>query len=87
MYWVAFHELNSCRSYGLAPGPIPYTAIMDYARAHGFSDEQTDTLLRHTRAMDQAYFDYNKKKQEKDKKPIGNKPGKSPLGQGVGKFR
>jgi len=68
LYWTAFHELNTCRSYGFTPGPIPFTAIMDYARAHEFSEDQTETLFHHVRVMDQAYLDYNHRKSEQRRK-------------------
>lgn len=65
LYWTAFHELNSCRSFGMGLGPIPHTAILDYAQAYGFSEDQFDTLVFHVRAMDRAYLDYNQREQKK----------------------
>ena len=77
LYWTAFNELNTCRSLGMGPGPIPFTSVLDYARAHGFSEEQTETLFHHIREMDQEYLDYTEKKMERDKPKKGGGFGKS----------
>lgn len=55
LYWVAFQELNTCRPEGVAgPRPIPWIAALEYARFHGFDEEQVDRLWYFTRKLDEA---------------------------------
>lgn len=68
IYWNAFGDLTTCRSIGFGVGPIPWTAIRDYADEYQFVGEQRILLFRHIRAMDMAYLDYNKPKET----PVGN---------------
>ncbi len=52
--WImeAFRDLATCRPVGFGVAPIPWTAIHEYALAHGVSDE--DRFVRLIRAMDDA---------------------------------
>lgn len=43
---LAWYELSSCRSYGMVPGPIPWTAIDSYARRYFLDDDEFD-MFRH----------------------------------------
>lgn len=44
-------------------GQIPWSSIADYARAHGFEDDETGDLFTFVQAMDQAYLKhYNSKR-------------------------
>jgi hypothetical protein len=45
LYYVAYLDLSSCRSIGMAEGPIPWLAIYDYAQRLGMDEEQRDDLL------------------------------------------
>ena len=41
-YWEAFVDLCSCRSYTFGgAGPIPWTAIDQYATRHGYGDSDS----------------------------------------------
>lgn len=62
LYYDAFFELNTCRTVGMGLGPIPWTAVIDYARAFEFDDEQTDSLIYFVREMDAAFLAQKNKK-------------------------
>ena len=62
-YIDAFYELNSCRNYGMGLGPIPFTAIVEYARI--FEVEDFDEFLYIIRVMDNQFIkSQNGRKQE-----------------------
>lgn len=65
LYFMAFLDLTTCRSYGTGEGPIPWTAIRDWAAYNGLSAYQTDDLFYMVREMDNAYLDYRAKQQTK----------------------
>jgi hypothetical protein len=54
IYWQAFADLSSCRAIGWGAGPIPYTAIVDYARAWGLDTEDTAFFMSE---MDRVYME------------------------------
>ena len=56
-FFEAFQELSTCRQMtGMGPpGPIPWTAIEQYAARHGFHDDAYFDLLTIVRAMDDAF--------------------------------
>ena len=58
LYYDAFLELNSCRTTGFGLGPIPWTAMCDYAEAFELDEEQKDDLFYYVRAMDVAYLEH-----------------------------
>jgi hypothetical protein len=63
LYYGAFLELSSCRSVGFgAEGPIPWTAVNQWARAHQLSEEQEEDLLYHIERMDEVYLKFKDKK-------------------------
>lgn len=58
-YYKAFADLSSCRSMGIGGGgPIPYTAISEYAHRNHMDDEDFHTLLTFIRTMDVAYLEF-----------------------------
>jgi hypothetical protein len=61
-YLAAFYELESSRPMGLDVGPIPWTALQDYALSLGLDDEEQDDLKHHVRALDVAYLKHRAKK-------------------------
>lgn len=65
LYFMAFLDLTTCRSYGMSEGPIPWTAIRDWAAYNKLSTYQTDDLFYMVREMDNAYLDYRAKQQKK----------------------
>ena len=61
-YIDAFHELSSCRSIGMALGPIPFTAIAEYSKLFDIEDfEEFHYLMR---VMDNKFLEMESKKQK-----------------------
>jgi hypothetical protein len=56
LYFQAFMELSTCRGVGFGEGPIPWTAMMQWAVHNSLSDDQTDTLVYIMHEMDGAYL-------------------------------
>lgn len=56
LYIQAFFDLDSERSHGMAPTPIPWTSIAQYARAFEFDEEQTEDLFFHVRRLDAEHL-------------------------------
>lgn len=58
LYLGAFNELASCRPLGPngVDGPIPWTAIRDWAIEHDLRGEQRGDLFHHVRVLDNAYL-------------------------------
>ena len=70
--YQAFTRLTTCRH---ELGPIPWTAIHQYAQAYGFDDDvdeldRFETLISN---MDSAYIEHVNQKRERNSK-IGKKP-------------
>jgi len=62
-FWSAFHALSSCRNFGMSVGPIPWTAIAEYAGFHNVFDfEEFEEIIRR---MDSYYLDLIFSDQEK----------------------
>lgn len=61
-YFAAFLELSSCRQIGYAPGPIPWTAVQEYARTHGLDEEQCEDMHIFVQEMDTVYVSHMSKK-------------------------
>lgn len=67
--WRCFNQTHSCRSYGFAPGPIPWTAIAEWAREHGVTDpDEFDDLLYLVMELDAAWIKHEAQAAEKKKK-------------------
>lgn len=63
VYFEAWMQMDSCRQVGMSIGPIPWTAIEQYAKAMDLDDQQTARMHRLLRAMDRVYLDWvNKRK-------------------------
>lgn len=62
LYHEAFWELDSCRPVGWGVGPIPWSAMHDYAQAFEFDDVQMEALFYYVRVMDQVYLKFQNKK-------------------------
>lgn len=52
LYLSAFFDLDSERSHGNGPMPIPWSSIKSYAAAFDFDEEQTEDLFYFTKALD-----------------------------------
>lgn len=65
MYFSAFMDLTSCRQIGMSLGPIPWTAVNDYALYLGLDEEQSEDLHLFVRALDNEYMSHHNKKSAK----------------------
>lgn len=65
MYYGAYLDLMTCRTLGMGLGPIPWTAINQYAKAYDYTEEQEDDLQFYISRMDNAYLEAVSKKQPK----------------------
>lgn len=57
--WVA---LDSCRNIGFGVGPIPWTAIEDYACRMGIDGDEKEDMHYLIRMLDGVYLDHQRKK-------------------------
>lgn len=69
-YYQAFLDLSTCRSLGMAEGPIPWDAINIYAERHVLVEDDYDRFFTLIRAMDVAYLDYRDKKRANNEKRV-----------------
>lgn len=56
LYYEAFLELDSERSHGSGWTYIPWTSVIRYAEVYEFDEDQTERLLTHIKAMDNAHI-------------------------------
>ena len=67
-YYQAFLDLSTCRSVGMAEGPIPWDSIDAYAKHHGLVDDnEYDRFFLLIRALDAEYLRY-RERQSKTRK-------------------
>lgn len=59
-YVEAFNELSSCRPSGFGVGPIPFTAIVEYAKIYDVGDFHE--FLDIIRTMDAKFMEIESKK-------------------------
>lgn len=52
--WRAFDALITCRSVGMAEGPIPWTAVDRYAQRYGIDGDAFEMLSAWVRIMERA---------------------------------
>ena len=76
IYWRAFWECSTDRAIGMAEGPIPWTAINQWALRYGFFGEDFERLVYLLKAMDSVYLEERTKQHDKKMK--------KPLSQGSG---
>jgi hypothetical protein len=70
--WDAFMELTTCRSIGMALGPIPFLAIKDYALHFGITGLRFELFNKLIRAMDRVLLDDSAQKEKKAAKQAQN---------------
>jgi hypothetical protein len=58
----AYQDLSSCRSYGWGAGPIPWTAVRDYATARGMDDDEYEEFAALIRMLDLEYLKFEKQR-------------------------
>lgn len=62
LFYIGFLELTSCRSIGMAPGPIRTLDMMDYCDRNGIVDEQREDFLWLMTRLDQKYLEWSAKR-------------------------
>lgn len=58
--YTAFPELTTTRAIGMASGPIPWTAINDYALRYRIRGQLFDEFVLFVRVIDDAFLASNK---------------------------
>jgi len=66
--YEAFVRLTTCRQIGMSQGPIPWTAIDQYATAEGLDEDERFMLFAVVRHMDTLFLDYSHQKQKQQQK-------------------
>jgi len=61
LYFTAFWDLDTCRPVGFGYGPIPWSAVRDYALTFEFDEEQQEALFYLIRKLDNAYLQHQHK--------------------------
>jgi hypothetical protein len=74
LYMKAFRHLSTCRQMGMGPGPIPWTAVVEYARIQAFDSVQTEALHYHVERLDGAYLSFCDRQIKRETKPTETKP-------------
>lgn len=62
LYLRAFYELDSCRSVGMGEGPIPWTAMEQWATSLGMDEEEREDVHYLVRRLDNAFLEHQAKK-------------------------
>jgi hypothetical protein len=73
-YYEAFGKLTTCRSVGMGPGPIPWTAVREYCAYHGLDEDDQAEFEYLISVMDDAYLEYAAEQAKKDQE--GSSPRK-----------
>lgn len=64
-YIKAFYDLGTCRSNGMSLGPIPWSAMIQYAEWYGLDRDVTEAFVDIVREMDTAYLNYQAEEQKR----------------------
>lgn len=67
IYLQAFFDLDFERSHSMGATHIPFSSVVDYARAFEFDEEMTEDLIYFIRQMDIEHVKLIAKKQEERK--------------------
>ena len=74
LYIDAFRELSTCRPSGFGISPIPFVAIVEYAKLYGIEGEEFDDFLYIIREMDSELIRLESSKtKQSDNGSTGNK--------------
>ena len=63
-YLRAFSDLSTCRSSGMALGPIPWHRILQYADHKRLNETMTEAFVTIIRGMDTAFLEHHAEKSE-----------------------
>jgi hypothetical protein len=61
LFYTAFVDLSSCRTMGMAEGPIPWLAVRSYCREQRIIGDQREDLHYHINKLDAVYLEYRAK--------------------------
>lgn len=56
-YLQSFWDLSTCRAIGMSPGPIPWTAIVEYARYKQLDSGMLGPFVDIMRRLDAVYLE------------------------------
>jgi len=62
VYYSAWVDLDSCRSIGMAVGPIPWTAIEEFCNVNGLDIDEKADMHYFLRKLDGVYLDHQRSK-------------------------
>jgi len=65
IYYEAFNALSTCRQIGMGIGPIPWTAVRQYAEDLGMEGISRDRLFTLVSEMDSVYIEHVTKDMKK----------------------
>jgi hypothetical protein len=75
LFYGAFMDLTSCRGTGYGTeGPIPWTAVRQWAQVHGLDEEQAEDLEYYIAQMDETYLKFKTKKLTAQTKAPSSRP-------------
>jgi hypothetical protein len=63
--WSAFRRLSTCRQLGMGMGPIPWTAVKDYALMEGMDRDEFTEFDYLIEAMDSEYLAVQSERRDK----------------------
>lgn len=64
-YWKAFTELTADRNIGMGEGPIPWTAMNQWAIRYNIRGDEFDRFISIIREVDTAYMELRNKEHKK----------------------
>lgn len=76
-YWRAFWELSTDRDIGMAEGPIPWTAMNQWAIRYNIVNYEFDRFVILIKGMDSVYIDHRTKQHKKKLSSASKGGGKS----------
>lgn len=74
LYFRGFYELSTCRTYGFAEGPIPWTAAWVYATERlGLDRVESIRFVQFVFSLDSAYLKHQAEKSKRERKSVDGK--------------
>lgn len=70
--WIlaAFWELNTCRPVAMGFGPIPWTAIVQYAEHHRLASDVFPAFVAAIRTCDNAWLDWQRERSKRREREV-----------------
>lgn len=56
IFFNAFQDLTTARTYGMSEGPIPWLAVAQYCDYNGYEGDLWEDVMYHVRALDREYL-------------------------------